>query len=74
MHGEGTFTWKDGRKYEGAYIHDKKEGYGAFYWPNGKVYKGNWKDGKQDGEGELINTLTGEKMQGSWVNGQKVKA
>jgi len=24
MHGKGTYTWKDGRKYEGEYVDDKK--------------------------------------------------
>jgi hypothetical protein len=32
MHGRGTFTFKDGRKYIGEYIEDKKEGYGTFEW------------------------------------------
>jgi len=30
--GEGVFTWKDGTRYEGAYLNDKKEGFGKFYW------------------------------------------
>jgi hypothetical protein len=32
MHGEGIFTWKDGRDYKGGYIADKKEGHGVFNW------------------------------------------
>ena len=36
MHGRGVFTWPDGRKYEGEYIEDKKEGQGIFYWPDGR--------------------------------------
>lgn len=40
MHGKGTFTWPDNRKYVGDYVNDKKEGYGEFIWPDGKVYKG----------------------------------
>jgi len=24
MHGKGVYTWKDGRKYEGDYVDDKK--------------------------------------------------
>jgi hypothetical protein len=32
MDGEGKFTWPDGRKYEGEYKDDKKEGYGTFEW------------------------------------------
>ena len=51
MNGKGVFTWTDGRKYEGDYLNDNKEGFGTFWWPDGKIYKGNWKGGKQDGEG-----------------------
>jgi len=32
MEGYGTFTWPDGRRYEGQYADDKKEGKGVFYW------------------------------------------
>lgn len=32
MDGEGIFKWPDGRKYEGQYKDDKKEGYGIFEW------------------------------------------
>lgn len=32
MEGEGVFKWPDGRKYEGEYVDDKKEGRGIFYW------------------------------------------
>ena len=46
MHGQGVFTWEDGRKYEGSYIDDKKEGNGRFTWPDGRVYEGMWKDGR----------------------------
>lgn len=24
MHGKGVYTWKDGRKYDGDYLNDKK--------------------------------------------------
>jgi len=27
MHGRGVYTWKDGRKYEGEYLNDKKHGF-----------------------------------------------
>jgi len=26
MEGHGVFTWPDGRRYEGEYVDDKKEG------------------------------------------------
>ena len=28
MHGEGVYMWVDGRKYEGEYVNDKKQGFG----------------------------------------------
>jgi hypothetical protein len=40
MHGKGVFKWLDGRRYEGNYVNDKKEGQGEFYWPDGKKYIG----------------------------------
>ena len=45
MHGTGVFTWADGRKYEGEYFDDKKEGHGVFFWPDGRKYDGYWKSG-----------------------------
>ena len=32
MDGEGVFKWPDGRKYQGQYKDDKKDGYGIFEW------------------------------------------
>jgi hypothetical protein len=26
MHGYGVLTWKDGKKYEGYFVNDKREG------------------------------------------------
>lgn len=37
MDGKGVYTWKDGRKYEGEYKNDKKEGYGELTWPDSKI-------------------------------------
>jgi hypothetical protein len=57
MHGTGIYTWKDGRRYEGEYLHDKKNGYGVYSWADGrsiilfnlqflKEYEGMWANGK----------------------------
>lgn len=32
MHGNGIFTWEDGKRYEGEYMDDKKHGFGVFEW------------------------------------------
>jgi len=72
MHGEGIFTWSDGRKYEGAYWDDKKHGHGVFVWPDGRQYDGNWVNGKQEGLGIYYNAK-GEVRYGMWSNGKRVK-
>ena len=36
MHGEGTYTWKDGRKYVGQYVDDRKNGFGVYTWADGR--------------------------------------
>ena len=46
MHGSGIYTWQDGRRYEGSYINDKKEGQGTYTWADGRMYMGEWKEGK----------------------------
>lgn len=46
MHGQGIYTWADGRKYEGEYINDKKHGFGIYTYPDGRSYKGQWANGK----------------------------
>ena len=38
--------WRDGRKYEGSYVKDRKHGYGVYSWVDGRRYEGNWKDGR----------------------------
>lgn len=57
MDGYGTFSWPDGRSYDGyvirliiiKYVKDKKHGFGDFTYSDGSMYKGNWMDGKEHG-------------------------
>jgi hypothetical protein len=46
LHGQGVYTWPDGRSYVGEYRLDKKHGVGIYSWPDGKKYDGQWSDGK----------------------------
>ena len=46
MHGKGVFEWNDGKKYEGEFVKDKKQGFGILKWPDGRSYEGYWKNGK----------------------------
>ena len=40
MNGKGVFNWGDGRKYEGEYKNDLKDGFGVFTWSDGRTYVG----------------------------------
>ena len=64
------YTWADGRRYEGEYVNEKKEGFGCYYWPDGKSYEGQWLNGKQHGEGRFTNTKGRSKL-GVWENGER---
>ena len=58
MHGYGEFLWKDGNKYFGHYVSDKKEGFGVFFWPGIiKFYIGFWKNGNILMEMKTANTI-----------------
>jgi hypothetical protein len=36
MNGNGIYTWKDGRRYEGEYLNDHKHGFGIYLWDDGR--------------------------------------
>lgn len=79
MDGYGTFTWPDGRVYDGyvkvifiQYVKDKKHGFGDFTYADGSMYKGNWKDGKEHGQGSYYSK-NGLFREGEWENGKRIK-
>ena len=72
MHGYGKIEWADGRRYEGEYENDKKQGQGIFYWADGRKYVGTWKDGQQHGQGDYYQK-NGQKKLGEWVEGKRVR-
>jgi hypothetical protein len=75
MHGKGTFTWDDGRRYEGDYYNDKKHGRGKYSWPDGRVYEGSFVDGLMDGFG-MYRAGSGPESKdrlGEWSKGKRVK-
>jgi len=71
MNGKGTYTWRDGRVYEGDYVMDKKHGHGKYRWADGRIYDGPWVNGKQHGEGKYILS-TGIERIGIWVDGVRI--
>lgn len=71
MHGQGILTFKDGNKYEGFFVMDKREGHGKYIWTDGRIYDGEWKNGKQHGKGLYIKY--GEQRYGEWDNGKRIR-
>lgn len=71
MHGFGVYTWKDGRRYEGEYLNDKKHGFGKYIWADGRQYIGNWYLGKQHGEGRYV-LPNGQERIGIWNEGKRI--
>lgn len=56
MHGEGEFSWPNGKKYSGWYYRNQKCGLGTFEWPDGRRYVGFWNNGLMHGRGILFET------------------
>lgn len=53
-HGQGTYVFDDGARYEGGWYFHKMEGFGKLYFPSGKVaYEGYWKHDCLHGKGKL---------------------
>lgn len=71
MHGQGIFTWPDGRRYEGEYSGDKKQGFGIYTWQNGRQYAGQWENGQQHGQGIYLDVNQVERT-GLWEEGKRV--
>lgn len=69
MQGFGVYEWKDGRKYEGQYLKNKKHGQGKYTYSDGSIYEGGWDNGFQHGKGTLTDGKTKEKRKGKWSKG-----
>jgi len=55
MDGKGIMEWPGGRKYEGEFKDDFREGYGKIIAGDGKIFEGMWSKGKFLQEGYFIN-------------------
>lgn len=65
------YSWADGRRYEGFFIRDKRQGYGIYMMPDHNTYSGSWFQGKQHGFGCIYST-NGHLKYGIWNQGTKL--
>ena len=59
-------------KYEGEYVHDKKERVGKIYFKNG-FWRGNFKGGQPNGEGIYTSYQQNRVTKGEWKEGILIK-
>ena len=52
MHGNGTYVYPAGEKYEGEFVTGQIEGKGKLTKRNGAYYEGEWKASQKFGTGE----------------------
>lgn len=51
--GLGIFFYRDGGKYEGEWVQNRRHGRGKMIYADGNVYEGDWQEDKRDGPGVL---------------------
>ena len=49
--GQGTYTYRDGRKYVGQFSKNQRHGQGTFTWKDGASYTGGYKEDLRSGKG-----------------------
>jgi hypothetical protein len=46
-HGNGVYTWADGRKYDGQWVNGKQHGIGKYVMADKNERMGEWNEGKR---------------------------
>jgi hypothetical protein len=65
-------TYLDGRRYEGEYKDNNREGYGVMTYPDrgmyqeGSRYVGEWKNGRRDGQGVMTYLDDDRRLEGEF--------
>ena len=57
MHGNGTLTFADKRKFTGSFKDGKIDGDGVLIWPDGKKYTGQFSESLPDGPVHLLGQM-----------------
>jgi hypothetical protein len=69
MHGNGSTTNANGRKYVGEYQNGYRNGYGVMHYPNGDVYEGEFENDAPHGKGKKTYS-DGKVYEGLFVKGE----
>eukprot|EP01104_Vermistella_antarctica_P017048 TRINITY_DN5968_c0_g1_i1.p1 TRINITY_DN5968_c0_g1~~TRINITY_DN5968_c0_g1_i1.p1 ORF type:complete len:691 (+),score=132.26 TRINITY_DN5968_c0_g1_i1:200-2272(+) len=70
LHGRGVMAFKDGERYEGEFLDDKRHGRGKYFYNDGSSYTGEYENGKRSGYGVHL-LQNGEEYEGEWDEGRR---
>jgi hypothetical protein len=73
FHGQGTYTFADGREYSGDFFLDHIKGRGTLTYPDGEKYTGNFVNGRYHGHGILSFAMDRVPLEGLWNDGRFVR-
>ncbi|XP_030787838.1 radial spoke head 10 homolog B2-like [Rhinopithecus roxellana] len=71
MHGQGTYIWADGLKYEGDFVKNVPMNHGVYTWPDGSMYEGEVVNGMRNGFGMFKCSTQPASYIGHWCNGRR---
>merc|ERR1719387_2667807 len=70
MDGDGTHTFKDGRKYTGQWENGRMSGFGRMTYASGACYEGGYECDAKNGDG-IFTWPDGRTYKGQWRDGQQ---
>ncbi|OBS60615.1 hypothetical protein A6R68_08243, partial [Neotoma lepida] len=71
MHGQGTYIWADGLKYEGDFVKNIPMNHGVYTWPDGSTYEGEVTNGMRNGFGMFKCATQPVSYIGHWCHGKR---
>ncbi|MBN3303909.1 R10B1 protein, partial [Amia calva] len=71
MHGQGTYMWADGVKYEGDFSVNVPMGHGVYTWPDRSSYQGEVYEGLRHGTGTYRCGNKSASYTGQWHQGYR---
>ncbi|XP_062031127.1 radial spoke head 1 homolog [Lepus europaeus] len=66
----GVYKFKNGARYIGEYVKNKKHGQGTFIYPDGSRYEGEWADDQRHGHG-VYYYVNNDSYTGEWFAHQR---
>ncbi|XP_035306232.1 radial spoke head 1 homolog isoform X2 [Cricetulus griseus] len=66
----GVYKFKNGARYIGEYVKNKKHGQGTFIYPDGSRYEGDWADDQRHGHG-VYYYVNNDTYTGEWFSHQR---